>query len=150
VDTACGNIRFLGVHLKSKRDSDDADQDEMRRNEARLLRREIDAIFAEDPGTKLVVYGDLNDTRNTPAIREVHKPGKGAQGLLMMPLADSHGEHWTQHWDFQDVYSRIDYVMLSPALKTSVLWQESKIFDHPSCADASDHRPLLVLFTKPE
>ena len=36
--------RFLGVHLKSKREVDYADQEQMRIHEARLLRRHVDAI----------------------------------------------------------------------------------------------------------
>jgi endonuclease/exonuclease/phosphatase family metal-dependent hydrolase len=145
VDTPAGSFRFLGVHLKSKREVDEGDQEEMRRNEAHLLRREVDAILNGDPGARLVVYGDFNDTRNSSSIRTAQGPRRGPAALTTIPLKDSRGHYWTHHWDFQDVYSRIDYVMVSPALKDLVDRDHSKILDGEEVAGASDHRPLLVI-----
>jgi endonuclease/exonuclease/phosphatase family metal-dependent hydrolase len=145
VETPAGSFRFLGVHLKSKRETEDGDQEQMRRNEGHLLRREIDAILSEDPDARLVVYGDLNDTRQSSTVRTVHGGGKNPKSLLMIALKDSRGHYWTHHWDFQDIYSRIDYVMVSGALKNSVDWDHCKIIDNDAVAAASDHRPLLVI-----
>ena len=145
IETPRGTFRFLGVHLKSKREIQEGNEEEMRRNEAHLLRRELDEILAEDPQARLVVYGDFNDTRNSPSIRAIQGSGRDANALTTLPLKDSRGEYWTHHWDFQDVYSRIDYVMLSPALKDSVDRKNSKILDTQEVTKASDHRPLLVL-----
>ena len=145
IDTPAGSFRFLGVHLKSKREVDEGDQEEMRRNEAHLLRREVDAILNGDPGARLVVYGDFNDTRNSSSIRTAQGPGRSPTALTTIPLKDSRGHYWTHHWDFQDVYSRIDYVMVSPALKDLVDREHSKILDGEEVAGASDHRPLLVI-----
>jgi endonuclease/exonuclease/phosphatase family metal-dependent hydrolase len=145
VETPAGVFRFLGVHLKSKRETDDGDQEDMRLNEAHLLRREIDAILNEDPGSRLVVYGDFNDTRQSPTVRTIHGGGKNPRSLAMIALKDSRGHYWTHHWDFQDVYSRIDYVMVSGALKQSIDWDRCKVIDNDAVAGASDHRPLLVI-----
>jgi endonuclease/exonuclease/phosphatase family metal-dependent hydrolase len=145
IETPAGAYRFLGVHLKSKRETEDGDQEDMRLNEAHLLRRELDAILGTDPKARLVVYGDFNDTRNSKALRAIHGSGKGPTTLAMIALKDSRGEYWTHYWDFQDVYSRIDYVMLSDALKKSVEWDNCKIVEGEEVAGASDHRPLLVI-----
>ncbi|MEK7952430.1 endonuclease/exonuclease/phosphatase family protein [Luteolibacter soli] len=145
IQTPVGAYRFIGLHLKSKRDVTEGDQEEMRLQEAHLLRRELDTILKEDPNARLVVYGDFNDTRNSPAIKAIHGSGKGPETLNMIALKDSKGEYWTQFWDFQDVYSRIDYVMLSSALKKSVEWDNCKIIDSEGVDDASDHRPLFVI-----
>jgi endonuclease/exonuclease/phosphatase family metal-dependent hydrolase len=145
VETPAGAYRFLGLHLKSKRETDDGDQEDMRLNEGHLLRREIDKILSEDPDARLVVYGDLNDTRQSPTIRTIHGGGKNPKSLLMIALKDSRGHYWTHHWDFQDVYSRIDYVMVSGALRNSIDWDRCKIIDNDAVAAASDHRPLLVI-----
>jgi endonuclease/exonuclease/phosphatase family metal-dependent hydrolase len=145
VETPAGSYRFLGVHLKSKRDTDDGDQEDMRLNEAHLLRREIDAILRDDPQARLVVYGDFNDTRNSPALRAIHGPGNSPRSLLMIALKDSRGQFWTHHWDYQDVYSRIDYVMVSTSLRGAVEWDQCKVIDREEVAGASDHRPLLVI-----
>ena len=146
VDTPAGEFRFLGLHLKSKRETEEGDQEDMRLNEGHLLRREIDKILGEDPQARLVVYGDLNDTRQSPTVRTIHGGGKNPRSLLMIALKDSRGHYWTHHWDFQDVYSRIDYVMVSGALRNSVDWDNCRIIDHEAVAAASDHRPLLVIF----
>lgn len=145
VETPAGAFRFLGLHLKSKRETDDGDQEDMRRNEGHLLRREIDKILSEDPDARLVVYGDLNDTRQSPTVRTIHGGGKNPKSLLMIALKDSRGHYWTHHWEFQDVYSRIDYVMVSGALRNSVDWDRCKVMDDDAVAAASDHRPLLVI-----
>ena len=39
--------------------------------EARLLRRHVDSILKENADARLVVYGDFNDTRATPAIKQI-------------------------------------------------------------------------------
>lgn len=145
IATPAGDFRFLGVHLKSKRDVDGGDQEDMRLNEAHLLRREIDGILRDDPQARLVVYGDLNDTRQSPTVRAVRGAGKNPLALMMIALKDSRGQFWTHHWDFQDVYSRLDYVMVSNALRKSIDWDLSKIIDNDAVAGASDHRPLLVI-----
>ncbi len=145
VETPAGAYRFLGLHLKSKRETEDGDQEDMRLNEGHLLRREIDEILSEDPDARLVVYGDLNDTRQSPTIRTIHGGGKNPKSLLMIALKDSRGHFWTHHWDFQDVYSRIDYVLVSGALRNLIDWDRCKIIDNDAVAAASDHRPLLVI-----
>jgi len=144
VNTPAGAFRFLGVHLKSKREVEDGDQEEMRRSEAHLLRRELDRILQEDPQARLVVYGDFNDTRQSPTIKTVHGSGNGSR-LKMIALKDSRGHYWTHHWSSEDVYSRIDYVFVSPALGRAVDWDLCKILDNEAVAAASDHRPLLVV-----
>ena len=145
IETPAGAFRFLGVHLKSKRETEDGDQEDMRLNEAHLLRREIDGILSEEPEARLVVFGDFNDTRQSPTVRTIHGGGKNPKSLLMIALKDSRGHYWTHHWDYQDVYSRIDYVMVSGALRDSIDWDRCKILDHEAVAGASDHRPLLVI-----
>ena len=148
IDTPAGAFRFLGVHLKSKREVEDGDQEEMRRQEAHLLRREIDSILEDDPQARLVVYGDFNDTRNSPAMKTVHGSGRGSMSLNMIALKDSRGQYWTHYWDYQDTYTRIDYVLVSQGLRRSIEWDHSKIIDNEAVAGASDHRPLLVILKR--
>lgn len=141
-----GEIRFLGAHLKSKREIPEADQEMMRRAEAHLLRRAADRIYADEPDVRLVVYGDMNDTRQASAIRTIQGPREGPKGLKMAYLRDSRDETWTHHWSYQDVYSRFDYVFLSPNLLDGILWDACRVLDPDDWADASDHRALLMVF----
>jgi endonuclease/exonuclease/phosphatase family metal-dependent hydrolase len=129
--------RFLGVHLKSKRDVEDGDQEQMRINEAQLLRKHIDSIIADDPKARLLCYGDFNDTRGTSAIRIVTGPNNSPRNMMPLGLKDSRGEYWTHFWAKEDVYSRFDYIFVSQDLKKDVSFQDCKILDPENWNDAS-------------
>lgn len=138
--------RFLGVHLKSKREVDGIDQEEMRVHEARLLRRHVDSILQADAEARLVVYGDFNDTRPTKALKTVTGSYNDPGYLTAIPVKDSRGEAWTHYWAPHDIYSRIDFVHVSRALRPEVDFRASRIIDDANWNDASDHRPLLAIF----
>jgi endonuclease/exonuclease/phosphatase family metal-dependent hydrolase len=138
--------RFLGVHLKSKRQTEEGDEEEMRVNEARLLRGHVDSILAKDPDARLVVYGDFNDTRPSRAFKVVTGNYNSPDYLTAIPFKDSRGHAWTHHWAPHDIYSRIDFVTVSRPLRTEVDFQTSHIIDDPEWDKASDHRPVLAIF----
>jgi len=139
------DYRFLGVHLKSKREVENGDQAEMRLNEAHLLRDHIDSILTSDAAAKLVVYGDFNDTRASPAIKLIQGTYNHPNYLTPLPLKDRNGEYWTHFWDREDVYSRFDWIMVSQPLKPEVNFEASRIIDEPEWDKASDHRPVMLL-----
>ena len=138
--------RFLGVHLKSKRDVEEGDQEQMRIHEAHMLRKHVDSIFETDPKARLIVYGDFNDTYPSKAVKAV--TGSTEETLRLMPIyfKDSKNEAWTHHWKNQDIYSRIDFATVSHALRSEVNFRECRIIDDPAWNEASDHRPLMAVF----
>lgn len=140
------DYRFVGVHLKSKRTVDAGDQAKMRLQEAHLLRRHLDKILSTMPDTRLIVYGDFNDTYRSNTLRAV--TGSAAKNLRITPiyLKDSQGEAWTHHWSGEDIYSRIDFIMTSAALRREVDFKASRIIDDTLWSKASDHRPMLAVF----
>lgn len=138
------HLRCVGVHFKSKREIPEFDQSLMRRHEAGLLRQHLDAIFAAEPAVKLLVYGDLNDTRNEPAVRHVIGPHNRAEGLRAVHVADDRGERWTHYWETADLYSRIDYLLVSRSLWPRVDGERSYIPHDADFRQASDHRPLVL------
>lgn len=146
LDVSGKPLRFLGVHLKSKREVEDGDQEQMRIHEARLLRRHVDSILAGDPRARLVVYGDFNDTRKSRAFTTVTGSYRDPGYLTAIPFKDSRGHAWTHHWTYQDIYSRIDFVSVSQSLKPSVDFRASYLVDDSECTEASDHRPLVAVF----
>jgi endonuclease/exonuclease/phosphatase family metal-dependent hydrolase len=148
VRTATRDYRFVGVHLKSKREIEVADQEQMRIQEAHLLRRHVDAALRENREARIVVYGDFNDTYPSSTVRIITGPDP-ARRLKPVYLRDSRGESWTHHWSFHDIYSRIDFVTTAPALGREVDFKASRIIDDPLWKRASDHRPLLVVFKSP-
>lgn len=143
------DLRFLGVHLKSRREVPEADQELMRRNEAHLLRRHLDAIYATESRPSLVVYGDFNAHRNEPALLEVIGSRALDSHLLEIPVRDRHGLLWTHFWDAADVYSRLDYLLVSRALRPRVDNARSRVFDAADFDVASDHRPLVLVLKPP-
>ncbi|MFT4177132.1 MAG: endonuclease/exonuclease/phosphatase family protein [Luteolibacter sp.] len=132
--------RLLGVHLKSRLDTPGADQAHMRLEEARLLRTHIGAILRDAPATRLIVYGDFNDTRDSTTFHTVNA------ALHCLPLKDQRSETWTYRWTVPETYSRIDFVFTAPALKASFDPGNSRVIDDSEWSLASDHRPLLVTF----
>lgn len=140
------SYRFVGVHLKSKRDTEQGDQAAIRLNEARLLRRHIDSILKVDPQARLVVYGDLNDSRSSPVVKAVLGKNQSPGHLMAVLAKDSSGNTWTHRWVLHDIYSRIDYVIVSRSLRKDVVVKAARVIDDADWANASDHRPVLTVF----
>jgi len=153
---------LIGVHLKSRRPVPDADEADLRLEEAKILRRIVDQHFQADPEAKLVVLGDFNDVPNAPSTRAVM--GRGKFRLFDTRPSERNGDNrtdpgnhhpprtiaWTHFYGVDDTYSRIDYILLSPAMKHHWLAEGTFI---PTIADwgiASDHRPVLASFTVEE
>lgn len=143
-------LRLVGVHLKSRRPTPSFDEQAMRSKEAWAVRRHIDRIFSSDPGANLLVFGDLNDTKNEYPIKEI----VGVQGtpgyMRELPLADNHGYKWTHHWAAADIYSRIDYILANKALWPKIDLARSGIDSSKNWRKASDHRALYAAIKVPE
>ena len=140
------SYRFLGLHLKSKRESEQGDQQAIRLNEARLLRRHVDSILKADAEARLIVYGDLNDTRATPVIKTITGKYNDPTYLTAISAKDSRQQAWTHHWALHDIYSRIDFIMVTRALRQEVDFPSAKIIDDEGWDKASDHRAILAIF----
>lgn len=138
-------VRFLGVHFKSKRPIREADQSLMRRNESLLLRKHIDDILTTRPDTQLLVYGDFNDTRRSKAVSAVRGRSNSDSHLETIELNDSHGQSWTHHWEHEDIYSRIDFIMVNPRLAPYINHKACTLLSPGNWQTASDHRPMLVI-----
>lgn len=137
-------VRFIGVHLKSKRPIPEADESLMRRNEAHLLRLHLDKIIGANPAEKIVVYGDFNEHRHEAPIVDIVGEAKPPAGLFELHLRDSRKETWTHYWKDADVYSRFDYIFFSRTLSKYVDRRGSAIYDVPDYYDGSDHRPVVA------
>jgi endonuclease/exonuclease/phosphatase family metal-dependent hydrolase len=142
-------LRILGVHLKSNRVVPEYDQAAFRRAESLILRGRIESILAEKPETPLIVFGDFNDTKNSPVVKGVAGRAGSRKSLTVLPLADRLGDQWTYRWDESDEYSRIDYVMVSPSLRRLVRRGVTRLHRDKNWFEASDHRPMIVTLRLP-
>ncbi len=137
-------LRCVGVHLKSKREVPEADETIMRRNEADLLRQHVDSVLLSNPETNLLVYGDFNANRNEAPIRAIQGKRGSDTYLETIYLKDHEGMSWTHFWEFADVYSRIDFIMVAPGLRPEVNFSGCRILWRDDWLEGSDHRPLLA------
>jgi endonuclease/exonuclease/phosphatase family metal-dependent hydrolase len=138
-------LRVVGAHLKSKL-AVPSGEALLRRNEARLLRRRIDEVLTKDPNENLLVYGDLNDTKDQPAIQEILGPRQGPNRLKEIPLADAQGDRWTYYRRLSDTYDRIDFILADKALWPQIDPARSYLYRSVDWYTASDHRPVVVVF----
>ena len=137
------NFRIMVAHLKSKV-FNQFGQTEMRRNEARLLNNHVRAALKDNPNLHLVVVGDLNDAPDSAPLHEAK--GERTHCLEDLRPADQFGDVWTCCSAPLDQYERIDYILVSHALKPNVVREKTVAVRHPQALQGSDHRPLLATF----
>lgn len=137
-------IRILCVHLKAKLEIAEYDQTDLREAESEFLRRHVREILRRDPGVRLVLLGDFNDTKNEKTVWQVLGKPDWPDSLRAVPVSDDRGEFWTEYWAAADVYSRIDYIMVSKKLETEIDAAQSGIARPPFWREASDHCPLYL------
>jgi len=149
---------LIAAHLKSRRPSPIADEDEWRYEEAVALRRVIDAHLDDDPSQQLVVLGDFNDVKDSKAVRAIM--GRGRARLFDTRPAERNGDDpsgapnghetrniaWTHFYAREDTYSRIDYILISHGMEREWLPAETYVLSVPNWGMASDHRPVVAGF----
>jgi endonuclease/exonuclease/phosphatase family metal-dependent hydrolase len=139
-----GRIRILCVHLKAKLEVAEYDEAKMRLAESQYLRRYVRDILRTDPSARLVLMGDFNDTKNEKTIWEIMGKPEWPDSLKALPLTDDRGEFWTEFWAYADVYSRIDYLMVSKKLESDVEPSQCGICRPTFWNEASDHCPVYM------
>ena len=143
--TSEGDVSVFVLHLKSKftERKDDLESALQRAGEAEAVRDLVLSRYPDPTKAKFLIVGDWNDTKGTRPVRALQKRGDTVIGTLIN-ATDSRGETWTHYFRREDIYSRIDYLLVSPALLPYVVVDSAKIYDGPGTAEASDHRPVLV------
>lgn len=156
------SFTLIVAHLKSRRPVPEADEAELRLQEAKVLRGIIDAHLTNDPSARLIVLGDLNDVKNSGSTKAIIGRGRfkltdtrpaernGDNATSMVARRDPANVTWTYYYGLTDEYSRIDYILLSPAMKRHWLTNETFIARIPNWGLGSDHRPIVAGFTTDE
>lgn len=143
--TTAGDFSVFIVHLKSKHTErkDDPESARQRALEAEAVRDLVLARHPDPAKSKFIICGDWNDTRGSRPVRAMQKRGDTIIGEIL-PATDSRGERWTHFFRREEIYSRIDYLMVSSALKPLVAGGTAKIWDGPGTSEASDHRAIYL------
>lgn len=146
------------THLKSRRVVPEADEAELREQEAVILREKIEARLKSSPSANLIVLGDLNDTKDSRSTRALI--GRGNIALIDTRPAERNGDNqpnpnprweprnitWTHYYGKDDTYSRIDYILLSRSMAKEWLPNETYVLTLANWAVGSDHRPIVAGF----
>jgi endonuclease/exonuclease/phosphatase family metal-dependent hydrolase len=152
------SFTLLVAHLKSRRPAAEADESEIREQEALVLREKIEARLRSQPDANLVVVGDLNDVKDARSTRAV--VGKGKYGLVDIRPAERNGDSpggnrgpattrnitWTHFYAKEDNYSRLDYILVSHAMVREWTPAATYVLALPDWGLASDHRPIVAGF----
>jgi endonuclease/exonuclease/phosphatase family metal-dependent hydrolase len=147
---------IIAAHLKSKRPIPQADEAEMRLEEAKILREKIDAVFEGNPQARLVVLGDMNDNKNAASTKMVI--GRGKTKLVDCRPTERNGDAigsgtlrnptrniaWTHFYAVEDTYSRLDYILLSAAMAKFWEPEKSYVLATANWGLGSDHRPVVI------
>ena len=157
---AATNFTFtlIAAHLKSRRPVPEADEAQLRLEEAKILRGIVDEHFKADPDAKLIVLGDFNDVKSSDSMKEII--GRGKFKLTDTRPAERNGDNtpneiprfeprnvtWTHYYGVEDTYSRIDFILLSPAMARDWVTNETYALTIPNWGVGSDHRPIVATF----
>jgi len=153
---------LIAAHLKSRRPVPEADQAEQRLEEAKILRGIVDGHLTNHPDAKLIVLGDFNDVKNSDSTKEII--GHGRFRLTDTRPAERNGDNtpaknprfaprniaWTDYYGVEDTYSRIDYILLSPAMARHWVTNDTYVLALPNWGVGSDHRPIVAAFKAEE
>jgi len=125
------------VHLKSKHGGRESDL--WRRAEAQQVRAIVEAHLRREPQAYLVLLGDLNDLPSSEPLEPLLRAGSP----LFDPAAALPGEQ-TYTYTYGERQQRIDYLLLSPALRRAYVPGSLRVVRTPAATVASDHFPVSV------
>ncbi|HTD68093.1 MAG TPA: endonuclease/exonuclease/phosphatase family protein, partial [Candidatus Limnocylindria bacterium] len=121
------------------------------------------AIFSTRPNANVIVAGDLNDTRDSKAMRNIIAAGR-KNALIDTRPAEQNGDDqpnnnprypppqitWTHYYGVKDQFSRIDYILVNRGMAREWMGKETFIVKLPNWGAGSDHRPIVATFVAEE
>lgn len=143
--TEAGDLALFIVHLKSRFTDrpDDLNSAMRRQGEATAVRDQVLKIYPQPGSARFLLVGDCNDSATSKPLHALSRKGN-SEIAEILPASDSHGQVWSHFYKKEQIYSRVDHVLVSALLKSAVEGGSAKICDVPEAAAASDHRPLVV------
>jgi endonuclease/exonuclease/phosphatase family metal-dependent hydrolase len=136
----------------------EADEAQLRLEEAKILRGIVDEHFKADPNAKLIVLGDFNDVKDSDSTKAIIGRGKfklmdtrpaernGDTAPNEIPRFEPRNVTWTHYYGKEDIYSRVDYILLSPAMARRWVTNGTYVLTIPNWGVGSDHRPIVAAF----
>ena len=152
-------MTLFAAHLKSKRVIAHAEEAALREQESILLRRLIDQRIQAFPAANILVCGDFNDTKDSPALRTLLARQSRSPLIDTRPV-ERNGDQapseksrweprhvaWTHYYGKEDTYGRLDYILVNAAMGHEWRREGSYIPIIPNWGMGSDHRPIVCEF----
>ena len=140
-------LHIFGANLKDRTKDLLYNQYDMRRYEARALRKLITAAIKEDkkhPANILLLAG-LNDSCAKAPVKDIYNRRFGIKKRLFdLRPVDSLNVSWTYLNDTIDEYERIDFAIVSFGIIPEIIFDDTVILENPKWYTASTHRLIIV------
>ena len=140
-------FHLYGANLKNRKKHPLYNQTDMRRYEARKIRKIITDIIKADKSNppNILLLAGLNDTCGKSPIKDVYNRRFGIEKRLFdLRPVDSMNVSWNALDASRDEYERIDYAIISSGMMPEIILDETMIIENESWNIGSLHRPLVV------
>ena len=135
---------FAGI-LKNRSKHPKYSQTNMRRYEARELRKLATAILRKKPDANIMVLGNFNDTCGKSPLNGLYSRRSGIRKRLFdIRPVDHINVAWTAVDERRDEHERIDYMLASSGLVPEVGRNASKVVVFKKWRLVSAHRPIVT------
>jgi len=134
--------KFVDPSLKGeKREAAQQRATQRRTRQAMAMAQLIKRRFYDPQQAYYVVTGDFNDTPDAPALQPLlNNPELNLYDVLQSVPPD---DRWTHYWSAAKEHSQIDYILLSPMLRSRMVNGSAHVI-HRSNSTGSDHKPVYV------
>ena len=138
-------LHVFGAQLKDRMKHPQYLHTNMRRYEARLLKKLVGKVIKKDKKANILVLADLNDTCGKSPVTAIYTRRSGIQKRMfdIRPL-DSINVSWTFLDEKRDEYDRIDYALASFGLVPEIVFAKCAILETPNWRSLSSHRAIVV------
>ena len=138
-------LHLLAGILKNRSKHPKYSQTNMRRYEARELRKLATAILHKKPDANIMVLGNFNDTCGKSPLKGLYSRRSGIRRRLFdIRPVDHINVAWTAVDERRDEYERIDYMLVSSGLVPEVERALSKVVAFKNWRSISAHRPIVT------
>lgn len=134
--------KFIDPKVKAAdRPAAQAENDRLRWKQASAVAQIVKARFP-NPSDFFIVAGDFNDTPDAATIAPLLRDPQ-LQLFNVLDLIQDPQKRWTHHWKKENLYSQLDYILLSPGLAQYIVPGSVQVIQKGSIS-GSDHRPVYV------
>jgi endonuclease/exonuclease/phosphatase family metal-dependent hydrolase len=138
-------LHIFGAQLKDQTKHPKYLHTNMRRYEARVLKKLVSAVIKKDLNANVLVLADLNDSCGKSPVKAVYARRFGLEKRVfdIRPL-DSINVSWTFLDEGRDEYNRVDYALVSFNLIPELNYEKCAILETPNWRKLSAHRAIVV------